>query len=62
MFLIYTVDPMVVAWFEVLAKDLIVRWLQKAMATVLTEEERAGLAIAAQSVLKLSFHEKDPTE
>jgi len=47
-----------------LAKDLIVRqrWLQKAMARALAEEERAGLASAAQSVLKLAFHEKDPAE
>jgi DNA-binding MarR family transcriptional regulator len=38
------------------------RWLQKAMATVLTDEERSGLATAAQSMLKLAFHERDLPE
>ena len=38
------------------------RWLQKAMATVLTDEERAGLTTAAQAMLKLAFHERDAAE
>ncbi|MEZ2223486.1 MarR family winged helix-turn-helix transcriptional regulator [Rhizobium sp. RCC_161_2] len=38
------------------------RWLEKAMATVLTDEERAGLTTAAQSMLKLAFHAKDLAE
>jgi DNA-binding MarR family transcriptional regulator len=47
-----------------LAEDLNARqrWLRKAMATVLKHEERAGLTTAAQSMLKLAFHEKASTE
>lgn len=48
----------------VLAADLNARrrWLQKAMSTALTEEERAGLATAARAMLKLAFHERDAPE
>ena len=48
----------------ILAEDLNARqrWLQKAMAAVLTEEEHAGLMAAAQAMLKLAFHETDATE
>lgn len=47
----------------VLAADLNARrqWLRKAMATALTEEERAGLTTAARAMLKLAFHERDET-
>ncbi|HVX78200.1 MAG TPA: MarR family transcriptional regulator [Bradyrhizobium sp.] len=47
-----------------LAEDLNARqrWLQNAMAMALTDEERAGLTDAAQSMLKLAFHEKDSTK
>jgi DNA-binding MarR family transcriptional regulator len=49
---------------SVLTEDLNARqrWLQKAMATVLTDEERAGLTTAAQAMLKLAFHERDAAE
>lgn len=47
-----------------LAEDLKARqrWLQKAMATVLTDDERADLTTAARSMLKLAFHDKDFSE
>ena len=47
-----------------LAEDLRTRqkWLQKAMAAVLAEKERAGLMAAAPAMLKLAFREQDAAE
>ena len=38
------------------------RWLQKAMATALTDEERASLTTAAQAMLKTRAPSEKPTE